>query len=402
MMKRRMSKEARAAEVEHLVAVTPVWASTRMDVEAVALVGSWARQAPRDDSDVDLVILTNDPPLYIDSEDWATDFGVTRFVKTSKWGALTERRSVTASGLEVEFGITSPAWASTDPADSGTLRVAADGIRILYDRTGRLAELVELVTSKPSSIGFARDEPTRNVDLGAAWDEQASAWIEWARAPEHDSYWRFGRAAFFELLPPPGRLTIDLGCGEGRVSRDLIAAGHRVVALDASKAMMRAAAAADAKLPGLVADAAAVPLVDGCCDLVVAYMSLHDIDDMEGAVSEAARVLAPGGHFCIAVVHPINSAGGFTDAEPDSPFVIKGSYLDSHQYVDRVQRGGMQMTFSSRHHPLEDYFRAFEAAGLVVEALREVPVDEDSVNAARRRSRWRRLPLFLDIRAVKR
>jgi len=35
----------------------------------------------------------------------------------------------------------------------------------------------------------------------------AVAWTRWAREPGHDSYWRFGRMAFFELRPPPGQLT---------------------------------------------------------------------------------------------------------------------------------------------------------------------------------------------------
>jgi nucleotidyltransferase-like protein len=148
-----MSQKAHANEVAHLVAVAPAWAHARGDVEAIALVGSWARQAARDDSDVDLVILTNDPPLYIESEDWAADFGVVRFVDTASWGPVTERRGVTESGLEIEFGIASPKWASTEPADSGTLRVASDGLRILYDRTGRLGKLVDLVASNSPGGG---------------------------------------------------------------------------------------------------------------------------------------------------------------------------------------------------------------------------------------------------------
>lgn len=245
-----------------------------------------------------------------------------------------------------------------------------------------------------------RTEPDR-VDLRSAWEEQSGAWTEWARKPDHDSYWRFGRGAFFELLPPPGRLTLDLGCGEGRVSRDLAARGHRVVSLDASKGMVRAAHVADPLIPAVVSDAAALPLLDGCCDLVIAYMSLHDMTHMEQAVKEAVRVLIPGGHLCMSVVHPINSAGQFADLEADSEFVIKGSYLESHPYVDTVHRDGTVMTFTSMHHSLEDYFRALEHAGVLVEAVREIPADEASVRDAPRRQRWRRLPLFLAVRAVK-
>jgi SAM-dependent methyltransferase len=248
---------------------------------------------------------------------------------------------------------------------------------------------------------LVRTLPESQGSLREAWREQAEAWTKWARAPAHDSYWRFGRAAFFELLPEPGRLTLDLGCGEGRVSRDLAAIGHRVVSVDITMSLVRAAKQAAPEIPAVVADAAAIPLAGSACDLAVAYMSLMDLDDMQRAVLETARVLAPGGHLCLAVVHPINSAGGFEGMDPAAAFVIRGTYLEAHPYVDQIERDGMSMTFSSRHHSIEEYFRALEAAGLMVEAVREVPVDEASAAADQSRIRWRRLPLFLDVRAVK-
>ena len=78
--------------------------------------------------------------------------------------------------------------------------------------------------------------------LREAWDANARAWIAWAREPGHDSYWRFHRDAFVPLVPAPGRLTLDIGCGEGRVGRDLGRLGHRVLGLDGAAAMAEAAA----------------------------------------------------------------------------------------------------------------------------------------------------------------
>ena len=43
-------------------------------------------------------------------------------------------------------------------------------------------------------------------------------------------------------------------------------------------------------------------------DLVLACMSLLDMDDFDGAVREIGRVLRPGGRLCLAVVHPFASA----------------------------------------------------------------------------------------------
>jgi hypothetical protein len=43
-----------------------------------------------------------------------------------------------------------------------------------------------------------------SADLAAAWEQHAPEFIAWARKPDHDSYWRFHRDQFLELLPPPG------------------------------------------------------------------------------------------------------------------------------------------------------------------------------------------------------
>ena len=117
------------------------------------------------------------------------------------------------------------------------------------------------------------------------------------------------------------------------------------------------------------------------------------MDDMPGSVREAHRVLGAGGRFCVAVVHPINSAGNFEGESEDSPFVMRDSYFDRRLYSDAIERDGLAMTFHSRHWTLEDYSRALEEAGFQIELLREIAQDDHP--------RWRRAPLFLHLRALK-
>lgn len=240
-----------------------------------------------------------------------------------------------------------------------------------------------------------------NVDLRASWEENAQAFIDWARKPGHDSYWQYHRDQFLKLLPPPGSRTLDLGCGEGRLSRDLKALGHDVVGIDASPTMVAAAREADPQIDVQVANAATLPFADGSFDLVVAFMSLHDVDDYKGAVAESRRVLEPSGRLCLAIVHPLNSAGRFVGADdPDSPFVISGSYLEATYYRDEVVRDGLEIAFVSAHRPLGAYADALADAGFLIERLRETGVPEDAIRFARSR-RWQRVPLFLHVRALK-
>ena len=239
------------------------------------------------------------------------------------------------------------------------------------------------------------------ADLAAAWERNAKNWITWARAAGHDSYWRFSRDLFLEIVPRPGRRTLDLGCGEGRLSRDLKALGHEIVGVDLSETMLASAHEADPAIETHKADAAELPFADASFDCVVAFMSLQDIERLDESVAEAARVLERGGAFCIAIVHPMNSAGAFEGDEADSPFTITGSYLDANYYADEIARDGLELTLVSAHRPIQAYTDAVTDAGLLIERLREPPVPDHALTKPNGR-RWQRLPLFLHLRAVKR
>jgi SAM-dependent methyltransferase len=234
------------------------------------------------------------------------------------------------------------------------------------------------------------------------WERQAEHWIAWARRPGHDSYLLY-RDAFFELVPEPGRATLEIGCGEGRVARDLAARGHRVTGLDAAPSMVRAAQLADPDREYVVGDAARLPFADRSFDLVVAYNSLMDMDDMPAAVRETARVLGPGGRLCVCVLHPMTDAGQFTERTAQAPFLISGSYLEDRVpwYRGRTfERDGLHITFPSYRYSLEQYARALEGAGFAIEALREPPMSDGQVERDPSERRWQRLPCFLMLRAI--
>jgi SAM-dependent methyltransferase len=247
----------------------------------------------------------------------------------------------------------------------------------------------DAATTKREPVA-TRDDGRVTESMAAVWHTNAERWIVWARTAGHDSYWRFHRDRFLTLVPAPGRLTVDIGCGEGRVGRDLVGAGHRVVGVDSSPTMVRACVTHPDGHPAGVGDASHLPLRDGAADLAVAFMALHDVDDLAGAIAEAARILVVGGRLHLAIVHPVNSAGAFEGRDAAAPFVIEGSYTSSFRYADVAERDGLRMTFHGWHRPLAAYTTALGNAGFVIEALDEVADPEPA-------DRWTRVPLFLHL-----
>jgi SAM-dependent methyltransferase len=236
------------------------------------------------------------------------------------------------------------------------------------------------------------------VSLRVLWDAEAERWARFARTAGHDRHYALvNLPAFLELLPRPGRATLDLGCGEGRVGAELAALGHRVVGVDASPTLV---AHARERHAAVLADAAALPFPDAEFDLVTAFMSLHDMDDAAGAIREAGRVLDPRGRFCIALEHPLNVCGTWEREAGDAPLVVE-DMLSSRRYSFTAERDGIEVTFNSEYRPLSWYAERLAEAGLLIEALREPAASAAFVAGEARRTRWQRLPLFLHVRAVK-
>jgi ubiquinone/menaquinone biosynthesis C-methylase UbiE len=227
-----------------------------------------------------------------------------------------------------------------------------------------------------------REEGRATMGTAEGWEQRAAEWLAWARTPGHDAY-RAYRDAFFELLPRPSGRALDVGCGEGRVTRDLSENGYRVTGLDASATLVEAAAETDPDSEYIVGDAHELPFADETFDVVVAYNVLTDVDDMPRAVGEAARVLVRGGHLCVCVTHPLADAGQWVGDGAYARFVLTRSYL----------RGG-PLQASIHAYPFESYARALQAAGLVIESVREPGADVRAGEDAR----WAQLPMFLMLR----
>lgn len=123
------------------------------------------------------------------------------------------------------------------------------------------------------------------------------AFLAWADA-KPDVIARRRRS--YELLGVrAGMRVADVGCGIGTVLADLLDLGADAVGVDVSDAMVREAArrAPDAELH--VADAAALPLEDATLDGYRAERVYQHLADPVPALTEAMRVLRPGGRIVL-------------------------------------------------------------------------------------------------------
>ena len=134
--------------VESLLADVRAWALGEASVKAVLLVGSHARNEARKDSDVDLVIMAENPDFYTHDATFVNRFGTCMRSTREDYGKLVSIRAFYDHDLEVEFGITSPDWASL-PLDAGTRGVLSDGYKILVDKNNSLQEVAEHIPQQP-------------------------------------------------------------------------------------------------------------------------------------------------------------------------------------------------------------------------------------------------------------
>lgn len=99
-----------------------------------------------------------------------------------------------------------------------------------------------------------------------------------------------------------GAHVLDAGCGTGRIARYLVDRGLSVVGVDLSPGMLAMARRDHPDLELHEGSLTALPLADGSVDGVVFWYSLIHLtdDELPAALTEAVRVLRPGGHVLLA------------------------------------------------------------------------------------------------------
>lgn len=233
------------------------------------------------------------------------------------------------------------------------------------------------------------------------WESSAEAWI--ADMGEHGD---FGRRYVLDPVMMPRALArspgkaLDVGCGEGRFCRALKAHGVDVVGIDPTPALLAAARRRDRNGAYLEGRAERLPFGDETFDLVVSYLSLIDIPDIESAIPEMARVLKPGGALLVANLNSFNTAC------VDQGWIKDSGGRRLHYPIDHyLEERAMWIAYRgirivNHHRPLSTYLRSLLGAGLVLTYFDEPAPAADA--SPSRAASYRRVPWFLVMEWLKR
>lgn len=194
------------------------------------------------------------------------------------------------------------------------------------------------------------------------WDESAAAWIETMGEEGDFSRKHVLDAPMLERVRDGDfKHALDVGCGEGRFSRMLRAAGIPTIGIDPTEILIQEARRRDPDGDYRLASAEELPFPDGSFDLVVAYLSLIDIPDVPKAISEMNRVLKPGGRLLIANLSGFATAGDGWSDEPEPRFCID-HYLEIRELLSEWK--GIRIT--NWHRPLSYYMQLLLHEGMTL------------------------------------
>jgi SAM-dependent methyltransferase len=165
---------------------------------------------------------------------------------------------------------------------------------------------------------------------------------------------------------------LDLGCGEGQISRALVASGvSTVIGIDPTYNQIEVAR----QRGGVFARAGSVglPFCDSSFDTVVACLVFEHVRNLDSSLSEIARVLEPGGRFCFFLNHPLLQTpdSGWIDdqfVDPPEQYWRIGAYLREEERIEEVEKG---VFIPFIHRPLSRYLNALAANGLYLEFMDE-------------------------------
>lgn len=186
------------------------------------------------------------------------------------------------------------------------------------------------------------------------------------------------------LTLQPGTI-VDLGAGTGRGAAALRRryGGSRVIAVDLATGMLREAGRQQTllrKFQRVAADAAALPLCDGCADMVFSNLMLQWCNDPDRVLRECRRVLRPGGVLQLTTFGPdtlVELRRAWQAADPRHAHVSR--FVDMHDLGDALLRAG----FAEPVVDVERYTLTYDDARGLMRDLKAIGAHNATAGRAR-------------------
>ena len=222
---------------------------------------------------------------------------------------------------------------------------------------------------------MTNEAPTNRPSLDddkELWETHANWWIDGftdGADPEYEE----------QILPMAAEglkgstNVLDVGCGEGQISRLAFKLGAQATGVDPTWAQVTVAAQRAQGPTYARSGAAHLPFKDETFDAVIACLVFEHIEAVDAAINEVARVLQPGGKFLLFLNHPLlqtPNSGWIDDQilEPPEQYWRIGEYLTEDLSIEEVEHG---VFIPFIHRPLSRYVNALIDAGLTITRMHE-------------------------------
>lgn len=216
------------------------------------------------------------------------------------------------------------------------------------------------------------------------------------------------------LAPKPHQRLLDVACGQGVLCRMLLEKGAEVTGVDAGASLIKLARErSNPAVRYLLHDARTLAECDELkgeqFDAAACVLAIQNIDPIEPVFTGVAKLLKPGGSFVLAAMHPCfrspRSTSWQWDAETQTQYRRVDRYLLPRKEPIVMHPGKDARSYTwTFHRPIQAYFKAARAAGLLVDTLEEWASHKVSTSGPRAPAEnkiRKEIPMFLAMRVVK-
>ena len=150
------------------------------------------------------------------------------------------------------------------------------------------------------------------------------------------------------------KVGLDIGCGTGRISRQLATRCGKLVALDLAFGMLtyakQSSLADDLSIYWLQGDADYLPMADNSVDMVFSSMVLQWSDNQHAVMSEITRVMACGANAVLAIMcdgsfNQLNNSWQTIDSQRHVNI-----FANAQTWLDAAKSQGLQVTMQEKQY----------------------------------------------------